>query len=191
MNAFIVKMWRWWLVLLAFLVVVAAYIWVSTLALPAMVASGFDNAGNVRDSMTRESYRNLVLAIATLVPLAIAAFMSVLGHLEPDVARVPNREYWLRPENRAAMYVFLARWAFVVAIGFCIFVCAVHASVVQANALQPPRLIGTSDLLGHVFKGFTLTMIVVVVNYFFRTGAKNSRTGGHLQPKVPQKPRRS
>jgi uncharacterized membrane protein len=198
MNAFIAKIWRWWLVLLIVVAAVAVYIWVSADALPAMVVSSVDDAGHAHDRMERETYRNLVLAIATLVPLAIASFMSVLGHLEPDVSRVPHREYWLRPENQAAMYRFMAKWAIVLAIGFCILVAVVHAVVLDANTLQPPRLTGASDWLGYAFKGFTAMMIAVPCLYFFRVKKGNSSIGGRFskrtsertQEKMPQKVRR-
>jgi uncharacterized membrane protein len=189
MNAFIAKIWRWWFVLLAVIVVVAAYIWLSSNALPSTMASGFDGVGNARDNMARETYRNLTLAIATLLPLAVASFMSVLGHLEPDAVRIPHREYWLRPENRAAMYSYLAKWAIVLAIGLCIFFAALHALVLDANTLQPPRLSGASDLLGYAFKGFIAMMIVILCLHFFIVKKGNSAIGERLRAKMPQKPR--
>jgi uncharacterized membrane protein len=189
MNAFIAKIWRWWFVLLVVLVVAGAYIWVSAYALPEMVAKSFDSAGNMRETMTRQSYRSLMLAVATLLPLAIAGLMTVLVHLEPDPARVPRREYWLRPENRARMYAFLAKWAIVFAMGLAIFMAALHALIVHAHTLQLPQLRGGEEL-GYVFSGFTITMIVVVFLYLFTGSTQNSSIGERLQAKKPQNARR-
>lgn len=189
MNAFIARIWRWWFVLVVVLVVVATYIWISADALPEMVAKSFDSAGNMRETMTRGTYRIVMLAIATLLPLGLAAFVSFLGHLEPETVRVPHREYWLRPENRGKMYAFVARWAIVFAMGLAILFAALNALVVHAHTLQPPHFV-LGEELSYAFKGFTATMLVILVLYFFRGTSQNSRTGGRFQAKEPQNARR-
>jgi hypothetical protein len=54
--------------------------------------------------------------------------------------KIAHREYWLAPQRRDATLGFLRSHGQWFAMAVVVFIAYVHVLVVQANALQPPRL---------------------------------------------------
>ena len=90
--------WPWFLLALA---AAAIFIRLSGQQLPETMASHFDATGNANGFMARDTYLNFITLVAVGSPLLIVAVQALVLS---QVARIniPNRDYWLAPERRAA-----------------------------------------------------------------------------------------
>jgi len=122
------------------LVAAGAFVWLTSGALPAVVASHFGPGGIANGYMGRSTYTLLMLALVIAVPALIASSMLVVRVLPPQFVNLPNKRYWLAPERRAASLEALGGLGLRFAIALAVFLCFVHWLVVQANTVQPPRL---------------------------------------------------
>lgn len=155
------------LAFLVLLVCAAAFVWWSSRQLPELVASHFDSAGRVNGHMPRAAYLALMLAITVVVPLMLVVIPRAAFTRPGARINLPNREYWLAPERRAATIRFLARQTSAFAWIVVLFLCYVQWLVVRANSLTPPALNSralTSALV--VFLVSTLGWIVWLIGRF-------------------------
>lgn len=127
----------------AFLLVLAvagAFVWLTSGDLPPVVASHFGPGGAANGFIGKGTYTAFMLAIVVAVP-ALIGFSGLLVRVIPSqLINLPNRQYWLAPERRAATLESLSSMSLAFAIPLVIFLCFVHWLVVQANAVQPARL---------------------------------------------------
>jgi uncharacterized membrane protein len=108
--------------------------------LPERVASHFGADGLANGFMTRPVYLAFMLGLGVGVPALVSLAMGVSVRHFPRFINIPNREYWLAPERRAATAAYLAAHTAWLAAGLAVFALAVHLLVIRANRLQPPRL---------------------------------------------------
>jgi uncharacterized membrane protein len=126
----------------ALLVTAAAlvYVWLSSGALPDVVASHFRGDGAANGYMLRASYLRFTLVLITALTVIFAILPGlILGGPERRL-RVPNADYWLAPERRAETVAYLREHLGRLCPLLVVFLCAVHALVVRANESVPPRL---------------------------------------------------
>jgi uncharacterized membrane protein len=152
---------------LVLVVCAAAFICLSSRSLPTLVAAHFDAAGRPNGYLAREPYIAILLLITVLVPLLVV----VIPHRafsHPDARlNLPNRDYWLAPERRAATVRFLSRQTSLFAWLVVVFLCYTQWLVVRANALTPPSLDSRAFLGGlALFLVCTLLWIVRLVRRF-------------------------
>jgi uncharacterized membrane protein len=125
---------------LAGLVAAAAFIVVTGLQLPPIVASHFDGSGAANGYTTRTGYLTLMLVMLVGVPGVMMSMRAMLRRIPARFINLPHREYWLAPERREASIDYIAAsmtrfgWALIAFLAF------VHWRVVEANRLQPPHL---------------------------------------------------
>jgi hypothetical protein len=145
----------------------ALYVWTSGSALPAIVASHFGSSGAANGFMPKRGYLGVMLLIVVLVPLLMTLGM---GHaLRRPGARInlPNGDYWLAPERRAATIEVLLGYLRGFACALVLFLSYVHGLVVSANQAVPPRLDSTQMLraLG-AFLIFVIAWLVLMLRRF-------------------------
>jgi uncharacterized membrane protein len=135
---------------LALIACAAVFICLSGRDLPRLVAAHFDAAGHATGYLRRGPYVAILLLIAVVVPVLVVIIpCRALAH--PDVrVNLPNRDYWLAPERRAATVRFLSRQMALFAWLLVIFLCYAQWLVVRANALSPPTLDSRAFLTGLV-----------------------------------------
>jgi uncharacterized membrane protein len=133
----------------------AGFVQITSATLPEHVASHFGAGGQANGFMSRDGYRWFTLAFTVAFPVLIVALIGGLPRLLPGLTNLPNRDYWLAAERREETFDFLARHALWLGCGMVVFMCAIHWTIVQANALDPPRL-------GTTFFGLLLAMLAGV-----------------------------
>ncbi len=136
--------------LLALLLVLAAFVWLSSSALPEVVASHFGANGAANGFMPRGMYVAILLALVLGVPSLLALLPGALAGQGGRNLNIPNREYWLAPERRESTVAFVAAHGRWFAAAVAVFLAYVHWLVVRANALQPPVLSTTGIVAGLV-----------------------------------------
>jgi uncharacterized membrane protein len=136
-------------------------------SLPDIVAAHFGASGRANGFMPRVAYVWLMLGIVALVPLLLA-LIPIQAIRNPDARiNLPNREYWLAPERRAATIEYLSRQAVRFSTMLLAFLCYAHWLVVRANDAASP------DLPSHWFIGglvvflvATLVWVVSLIGHF-------------------------
>ena len=128
------------IIFIATLVFAAAFIIATTGSLPERVASHFGAGGAANGFMPQSGYRQFMLVFAVGVPLAVVLLISGLPRLFPGLVNIPNRDYWLAPDQREASLDFLVRHGYLFGCLLVIFICVVHGLVLLANTHSPPRL---------------------------------------------------
>ena len=118
----------------------AAFVGLTSISLPDVVASHFAADGRANGSMSRGAYEGVMLAVVIGLP-ALLTGVSYFALGAPNARiNLPNRDYWLAPERRAETVSYLrAQLARFNAV-LLVFLCYVHWLVVRANAIQPPHL---------------------------------------------------
>ena len=127
-------------VLLLVLVIAGGFVWLTSGDLPPVVASHFGAGGNANGFMGKGTYTAFMLAVVVAVP-ALVGFSGQLVRVLPlQLVNLPNKQYWLAPQRRAATLESLSSMSAPFALVLAVFLCFVHWLVVQANAVQPARL---------------------------------------------------
>ena len=125
-----------WVVAAAF---VAALL-VTFSALPPVVASHFDLEGSPNGWLSRPVYTVFMLGIGVLLPLATIGLVHALTRDGPARLNIPERPYWVRPENspeavrRVRAYMW---WLAGILVGIGLLV---HGLILAANRTKPPHL---------------------------------------------------
>ncbi len=97
---------RWWMparvafATLLGLIVLQAFIYYPQL--PAQVASHFDAAGRPNGWSSKSAYFALQAFIVLVVAICFAALPAWIERAPARLVNLPNKDYWLAPERRAA-----------------------------------------------------------------------------------------
>jgi uncharacterized membrane protein len=117
-----------------------AFIALTSLRLPPVVASHFGAGGAANGYMPRTMYLAVLLGIMLAVPLLLVHAIASACRSRPDLINLPERDYWLAPQRIDETIARLEHAMRGFAAGLLVFLCAVHALVVQANSLPVQRL---------------------------------------------------
>jgi uncharacterized membrane protein len=149
-----------------------AFVLLSGDALPPVVAAHFGVTGAADGFMPRTAYLTFILAVALGVTLVFVLAPLLLAFVPTGLVNLPNRDYWLAPERRAATLRFLRNHAQWLATLLLVFLCFVHWLVVEANALRPPKLASSWLIIGLVLlTAGTIGWLGALLVHFRRTGA--------------------
>jgi uncharacterized membrane protein len=122
------------------MIAAAGYIVATAPGLPEHVATHFGGSGAADAWMTRAGYVRFMLVFVVVLPALLVAAIGLLPRLFPQWVNVPNRAYWLAPERRDDSLAFLLVHACWFGVLMEVFVAALHALLLHANATSPPRL---------------------------------------------------
>ncbi len=154
-----------WLLLLA--AAAAAFIWATSRQLPPLVASHFGAGGIANGFVLHRRYVFAVLFLSIAPALAIVLPMNfALGNPNARI-NLPNRDYWLAPERRAATVEVIRTQMLRFGTALIVFFCYVHWLVVEANRQSPPRIPGPAFVSAVVvFVGFLIVWTAIYYTHF-------------------------
>src|SRR5664279_3219394 len=151
------------------LVAAAAFVWITSGDLPPVVASHFGPGGTANGFMGKGMYIAVMLAVVVAVPALVGMSGQLVRVLPVQLVNLPNKQYWLAPERRAATIESLSSVSAVFSLALVVFLCFVHWLVVQANAVQPAKLREGPLFMGlAVFSVATVLWLVVLFRKFGR-----------------------
>ncbi len=127
---------------LLLLVVGAVFIGVTTDRMPDRIASHFGANGQANGFMDPSSYRMFMLGMAVGIPLFVVLVVGLLPRRVPAAINLPHREYWLSAARREATLQYLETHAYWMGSLLVVFMAALHALLIAANATQPAHLPG-------------------------------------------------
>ena len=123
-----------------FVLSVATYVWLSSQALPEVVASHFGPSGRANGFMPREAYAQLMAGLIVALPLLVVYLPNALMRRGAGAINLPHRQYWLAPERREQTIERLCRGSFGFGYLLVAFLGYVHQVVLLANRVIPPGL---------------------------------------------------
>jgi len=160
--------------LLPVLIAAAGFVWYTSLGLPPEMASHFGPGGTPNGFSSRGTYTTLMLCMVVGVPLIVASTARLTTVLPVELINLPNREYWLAPERRAATLEALSSLSTAFALAVALFLCFGHWLVVRANAVEPARLQESWLFTGLALFGAAMLLWVVSLLRRFGRGAAES-----------------
>jgi hypothetical protein len=129
-----------WLCLTAAVIASGAFIAATVPQLPAHVSSHFVSDGRANGWMTRDAYLTSTLAMAVLLPMAVAGLLSVVPRVGRRGLSIPHRDYWFASDRRDKTAATLGVFACWLGVMLAIFFAAIHYTILEANASVPARL---------------------------------------------------
>jgi serine/threonine-protein kinase len=109
-----------------------------------------------------------MLFIAVGVPLSLALVPGLVSLVPPRFVNLPNRDYWLAPEQVTETFTFLRKHGIYLSGLLAAFLCFIHWLVVAANKLQPPRFSASLFVTGLALFLFAVAVWVGVLFVHFR-----------------------
>ena len=128
------------LLFVALLILVARSIVNTTAQLPDPVATHFGSGYLANGWMSRDEYLAFSLVFSVFLPVVIAGLAGWLPRVASRSVSLPNKDYWLAPERRAATLESITVRAITLGSLFAIFMGGVHWLILDANAAIPPQL---------------------------------------------------
>ena len=151
------------------LVMAGTYVWVTSGDLPPVVASHFGPGGVANGFMGKGAYTSLMLAVVIAIPALIAFSGQLVRFIPLQLINLPNKQYWLAPQRRAATLEALSSMSLPFAFALVVFLCFIHWLVLQANAVQPAKLQEVPLFVGlAVFGVATVLWLIVLFRRFGR-----------------------
>jgi serine/threonine protein kinase len=151
-------------------VALLCWLFFSVKNLPPRLATHFSAEGQPNGWMSKIFYLGFVCAL----PLFFAGMFGVLGLLmrilPNSLINLPNRDYWLAPERRAATVSLVARHLVWLACLLVVFVGALHYLTVRANQQAIPHLSGSGMVI--LLIGFLIAVMIWVVMLIMRFAEK-------------------
>ena len=145
---------------------------VSSVHLPSVVASNFGRGGYATSYGDPATYRMLLAGLAGIVPILVYLGTCWLPRWT-GFRTLPHRAFWLSPERRALTWAWIEKFSLVTSSLVGGFVFFLHASILHANTLNPPRM--TASTSGFLL-GAWLVFIAVSVLLFHRRFAISPRS---------------
>lgn len=129
-----------WAVFLVSECLVVAYLLGTLDALPAVAGTHFNASGAADGFMTSAQYRSFMLVFAVGIPVLVVVTILVLLQTMQHRINIPYKQHWLAPERREATVAFLQAHSIWLGTIMALFTGYLHALLLEANAVQPPRL---------------------------------------------------
>lgn len=101
--------------------------------LPERVATHFGIDGKPDDWMSRSALTVVFLVLQLGVPVFMLAMTSLAARMSVFMVNIPNREYWLHPERRAATMAHLSSTMTVISILTSLFMSTISHLTFMAN----------------------------------------------------------
>lgn len=143
------------------------FVLLSSTDLPPLVASNFGKGGMANGFMQRDTYLMVMLALISVLPLAMVLPVQLMKRTPANLINIPHRDYWLAPDRRKETLSYVSRHMAIFSVALILFLCFVHWLVVGANTMQPPRLSEPPFITGLLlFFGFVLAWIGILLRHF-------------------------
>lgn len=135
-------------------------------ALPDVVASHFDGAGNPDGWMTKRFFFVFEAALLLLLLAIFSALPALFGRTPDRWINLPNRDYWLAANRREETIEAISQYHDWVSIALIFLFISVNQLVFRANIEQTPLPTGLTLLILALFMGFVIGWIFLFIRRF-------------------------
>ncbi len=136
--------------------------------LPATMATHFGLVGQPNGWGSREGFFALFAALSVGVAAFFLALPALVRILPPQIVNLPNRDYWLAPEQRDAGVRKLAGWAAWLAAGTLAFAFGILELTLRANLARGPLATGPAWALLGAYLAFATLWVAGLWRAFRR-----------------------
>lgn len=154
------------IIFLAMIIAAAIFSLEVIVSLPGRVAITFNSRGLAVNFMSRNDYYIYILICTIGFPLFIVGVIGWLPKLFPNKINIPNRDYWLEPQNREQTILFLTQHAYRLGCIFTVFMVGIQWLVVLANRQNPPQLDNIKFTV--LLIGFPISIFIWIIVILFR-----------------------
>jgi len=134
--------------------------------LPKTLASHFSGAGHATCWMTRAQFF-ITFAAAAIPALAIEFFVPpAIAKTTGNRLNLPNKEYWLAPERRAATFTYLQRFFAWYGCAILLLEVITMDLAIRANFQNPPEI--STGPINFAISAFVILSVAAVVAVFRR-----------------------
>ena len=136
--------------------------------LPNVIASHFDQHGFANGWQGKRNFFEFFAGMTALSAFLVFAIPAIVAIMPRQLINLPNKEYWLAPEQWASSKRFLSAW-------FAWFGCAVYFVVIAAfdyaiqTNLHPPNTPNPARLW-YVLAFFVAFALIWTIRLFARFG---------------------
>jgi uncharacterized membrane protein len=138
--------------------------------LPDKIASHFDAQGAPNDWSSKQAFVWAAGGTFTVLALLLCTLPSILRITPNGLINLPNKEYWLGPDQENATRQFISAWMLWFAVLVLWLLAVVFHAVMVANLQQQPRLTGIWGLLGGFLTAIAV-MLLAILRRFRRTNS--------------------
>jgi uncharacterized membrane protein len=133
--------------------------------LPAVVASHFDGLGAPNGWSSKEAFFSLYLVIVLLL-YGVFGWMPKWIETRPGKSmKIPNRDYWLAPERKAATWAFFRRQMMLMGnLHLLLAIVAIQLAIL-ANFESEPRL---HPAIGWALAIYFIIFSLWLIHFFWR-----------------------
>jgi len=136
----------------------AAFVWITSLRMPPLVASHFEASGGPNGFMPRNVYVFFMLGFVIGLPV-LMVYITWFRMGRPGIGiNLPNREHWMAPVRRDETIAYLRETVMQFGILLLTFLTYSHWLVVRANLAHPIQLDQNWFIGGVAF--FLVAMII-------------------------------
>jgi uncharacterized membrane protein len=144
--------------------------------LPPVVGSHFNAQGKPNGWQSKQTFYTLFAGVTGLALVLVFAVPAIIGVVPPSLVNLPNKNFWLSPEQRFASREFMSAWfawfgCAVFLVMILSFDYAVKSNLQPANPPDPGRI-------GYVFALFGAFSLVWIVRFFLRFARVPRDTSG-------------
>jgi uncharacterized membrane protein len=129
--------------------------------LPEKVASHFDAAGAPNGWSTKKEFMWAGGGMFAGLALFLCLLPMILRITPASLINLPNKDYWLGPEQEGATRQFITTWMLWFAALVLWFLAIMFHGVLVANLQQPPRLFSMWWLLGGFFAAMGVLLFAI------------------------------
>jgi len=108
--------------------------------LPERAASHFGPGGAPDSWASKETFMLLMLGVQTFMLILFLAMPAIVPKVPRSLVNLPNKDYWLREENRPALRAKLRAFSYEMGIALLALLFAAGLLTLQANLSDPVRL---------------------------------------------------
>jgi uncharacterized membrane protein len=133
--------------------------------LPNHMASHFNGAGQANGWSSKAFFFGLQGFVLVVVTACFAILPAIIEGLPPRMVNLPNKDYWLAPERRAATMASVSSALTWFGCAVLAFLLAVTWLVIRVNLGLEPAL--PSPQMWTLLAGFVLCVVLLLLRFLY------------------------
>jgi len=131
--------------------------------MPEKMATHFDGAGNANGWMGKTDFLMMFYGLMAFLTVIFVVMPRLIGMFPNSMINLPNKDYWLSPENRAKTMEMIQEHLMWMSVGVIALILGIGQLTFQANLKPVPKM---ADAAWILLIGFFIFMFFWLVKFF-------------------------